>query len=437
MAGNTADPAETRAEPKLTKKQLKAQETTTGCSSAPWNKPNLSAELQATHFEQSSQSYPRQGNLNKQQTKPDLKSMQSLTECQQLLQKLAEEVNSIAQVERVSERAAPGGGSREPGSLQSSRRLILKWAEELELNMVKKETKPTDENKTRRDDPGEKEKTDLEKDNERLQQWAVELLKIKESNGVSDEELKKLLYPRGRKDSKMAAILPLLEFVAWSLLSEDTEEAVSKLWLPTKQKAWRTGSGSPRYIPNSVWEWIQSAQVSVRLDIRTSHPWLDVSSDRLKVREAAVSSTDVPNYSQQSAQRPCVLGDIVITEGRHYWEVEVSPKGSWRIGVVSKTAPRNLKSTMTPRSGYWTLWRGASLWACTERPTKLRRAAPPRVIGVFVDSEEGQVSFYDAERRVHIYTFSDVFKHSLIPLFSYLDGDTLLKIIPAQISEKM
>ena len=175
----------------------------------------------------------------------------------------------------------------------------------------------------------------------------------------------------------------------------------------------------------------------MRLDIRTSHPWLNVSSDRLKVREAAVSSTDVPNYSQQSAQTPCVLGDIVITEGRHYWEVEVSPKGSWRIGVVSKTAPMNLKSTMTPRSGYWTLWRGASLWACTERSTKLRRAAPPRVIGVFVDSEEGQVSFYDAERRVHIYTFSDVFKHSLIPLFSYLDGDTLLEIIPAQISEKM
>ncbi|KAK1890330.1 Phosphoglucosamine mutase [Dissostichus eleginoides] len=163
------------------------------------------------------------------------------------------------------------------------------------------------------------------------------------SNGVSDEELKKLLYPRGRKESKMAAILPLLEFVAWSLLSEDTGEAVSKLWL--KQKAWRTGSGSPRCIPNSVWQWIQSARVSVRLDIRTSHPWLDVSSDCLNVREAAVSSTAPSNYSQQSAQRPCVMGDIFITEG--------------------------------DTTG------------------------------------------------------------SLIPLFSYLDGDTLLKIIPAQISEKM
>ncbi|KAK5876148.1 hypothetical protein CesoFtcFv8_027145 [Champsocephalus esox] len=126
MAGNTADPAETRAEPKLTKKQLKAQETTTGCSSAPWNKPNFSAEIPLAHM--------LSCNLNKQHTKPDLKSMQSLTECQQLLQKLAEEVNSIDQVKRVSEKAAPVGGSREPGSLQNSRRLILKRAEELELH---------------------------------------------------------------------------------------------------------------------------------------------------------------------------------------------------------------------------------------------------------------------------------------------------------------
>ncbi|KAK5848643.1 hypothetical protein PBY51_006239 [Eleginops maclovinus] len=433
MVGTTADPAEIRAEPKLTKKQLKAQENRTVCHSEPWNKPNLSGQVKP--FEQFSQSCQLQG--KPPATKRELKPLHSLKECLEFLQKLAEDVNIIGQVKSVSKRATPEGGSREPGSLQSSRRTILKWAEELELNMVQKDTRLTDENTTRKEDPGGKEKSDLEKDNERLQKWAEELMKIKESNGVSDEELKKLLFPRGRKDSRIAAILPLLEFVAWSLLSEDTEEAVSKLWLPTKQKAWRTGSGSPRYIPNSVWQWIQSARVSVRLDISNSHPWLDVSKDLLKVQEAAFPPTGVSNYSQLFAQRCCVLGDIVIKEGRHYWEVEVSPKGSWRIGVVSKSAPRNNRSTMSPRNGYWTLWRGNRLWACTERPTKLQRAALPRLIGVFVDFEEGQVSFYDAERRVHIYTFSDVFKHSLIPVFSYLDGDTFLKIIPAQIPEKM
>lgn len=58
----------------------------------------------------------------------------------------------------------------------------------------------------------------------------------------------------------------------------------------------------------------------------------------------------------------------------------------------------------------------------------------PRLIGVYVDVGEGQVSFYDVDRRVHIYTFSDTFKHSLIPLFVCLCGDTVLKIIPADVS---
>lgn len=44
-------------------------------------------------------------------------------------------------------------------------------------------------------------------------------------------------------------------FLEWhnqTLLYEyDLQEAVSMLWLPTKQKAWKTGSGISRYIPNS------------------------------------------------------------------------------------------------------------------------------------------------------------------------------------------
>ena len=40
---------------------------------------------------------------------------------------------------------------------------------------------------------------------------------------MSDEELKQLLCQRGPKAPRLAALLPLLEFVAWSLLSEDTE----------------------------------------------------------------------------------------------------------------------------------------------------------------------------------------------------------------------
>ncbi|XP_035849648.1 nuclear factor 7, brain-like isoform X7 [Sander lucioperca] len=347
MEMNTPTPAETRAEPALTRKQCKALERSCASSSAPWNKPSLS---EIPDFEEPSYSCPRRKALPAK--KPDLKSVQTLSECLQLLHQLSEEVNNISQ-----------------------------------------------------------------------------------ANGVSDEELKKLLYPRGLKESRMAAILPLLEFVAWALLSEDTEEAVSMLWLPTKQKAWRTGTGSPRYIPNSVWQWIRSASVSVRLDASTCPSWLAVSPDRLQLQGAAGRTAAPSNNSGRLAEWPCVLGDTVITTGRHYWEVEVSPSGTWRIGVMSESA-REQRSPMSPGRGYWTLWKGSSFWACTEEPTKLQKAALPRLIGVYVDVGEGQVSFYDVDRKVHIYTFSDTFKHSLIPLFGYLNGNTRLKIRPAQMSDK-
>ncbi|XP_049425323.1 E3 ubiquitin-protein ligase TRIM39-like isoform X2 [Epinephelus fuscoguttatus] len=443
MATKPPTPAETKAKSTIqTKQQTKALEKSSSSSSAPWNKPTLSelksnasssipldkpsfSEIQG--LEESSHTFPLK--TGPSTTKPGLKPMQTLTECLQLLQQLAEEVNNISQC--GSKKTEPEEGTKEPGSLETSRTLILRWAKELEQNMVKKETKSADKKTRRRDDPGKKEETEVEKHNDRLQQWAKELKNITEANGVSDEELKKLLYPRGAKESRMAAILPLLEFVAWSLLSEDTEEAVSMRWLPTKQKAWKTGTGSPKYIPNSVWQWIQSASVSVRLDASTSHPWLSVSLDRLQVREASARPPPLSDNSQRFTEWPCVLGDTIITAGRHYWEVEVCPDGSWRVGVISESAPRNKKPTMSPRKGYWVLWKGPSMWACTDEPTRLQRAAVPRLIGVYVDVGEGQVSFYDVDRRVHIYTFSDTFKHSLIPMFGCLDGRTVLKIKPA------
>ncbi|XP_008293219.1 zinc finger protein RFP-like [Stegastes partitus] len=252
--------------------------------------------------------------------------------------------------------------------------------------------KSTDERARRRDDPEEKEKTELEKHNDRLQKWAVELENIK-------------------------------------------EEAVSKLWLPTKQRSWKTGSGSPKYIPNSVWQWILSASVPVHLDAASSDSSLVVSPDRLQVREATVSSATPSNNSQGFAKWPCVMGDVKISAGRYYWEVDVSPNGSWRIGVMSELSPRSQKY-MTPEEGYWVLWKSSNLWACTNKATKLERVTLLQHIGVYVDVEEGQVSFYDVERRVHIYTFSDTFRHSLIPLFCCLDGKTVLKIKPPKMYRK-
>ncbi|XP_041634642.1 nuclear factor 7, brain-like [Cheilinus undulatus] len=425
MAENTTPASGTQTKSAAKKKWTKAVEKIIQASSAPWLKPDIS-ELQIKGPDDLSSTVPAW--MPSCLAKPDLKSMQSLSECVKLLQKLSEEVSNINQGKHSRKEERTAGGSREPESLEISKSLILSWASELEMNMANMKTRGTNVKSRRR----EKERPEEEKLNDRLQQWAVELRHIKEAHGVSDDELKKLLYPKGSNKSRMSAILPLLEFVAWSLLADDTEEAVSKMWLPSKQKAWKTTSGNPKYIPNSVWQWIQSAAVSVRFDVSTCHPWLKVSSDRLHLSEAELPSSS-PSQSQSDLKRPFVLGDTIISAGRHYWEVEVLSEGYWRFGVMSKSALKKKSPTLFPRGGFYTLLRASRFWACDNTPVNLQKVTVPTRVGVYVDVEEGQVSFYDAAQRVHVYTFSDTFKHGLIPVFGWLEKDTLLRIRPADL----
>ncbi|XP_046707885.1 E3 ubiquitin-protein ligase TRIM21-like [Silurus meridionalis] len=223
-------------------------------------------------------------------------------------------------------------------------------------------------------------------------------------------------------------VLPYLEFVVWSLLSQDTEEHVSKIWLPAKQREWKTTK--QKYIPNSVWQWIQSASVNVHLDSNSCHPWLCVSENKQEVYELHEAPREQQLDSpEQFDKQPFVLGLNRFSSGRHYWEVNVPAKGSWRLGVAAASAQRKGRFNVAPGSGYWTICsRSETLHACTDPPTKLPNSVPLQVVGVYVDYEEGQVSFYNAKSRFQMYTFTQTFRDVLFPVFACLDGNTVLKI---------
>ncbi|XP_064787282.1 butyrophilin subfamily 3 member A3-like isoform X2 [Oncorhynchus masou masou] len=390
----------------------KSLETVDATHSATWNKPQL-LNSKGRDFEKWDAHHSEPWNKPRlNNTKPGLEHMHTFQECLQLIEELAKEVKDISKLAR--RRGVTGGeGSTASPSLESSRSLILLWAKE--LDQLQKTSTPTTEvqmMRGKRDPGGGGKDKSLEKENQRILEWATELKNVSEVCGLSDEDLKRLLGPRGVKKSRLAGVLPLLEFVAWSLLSNDTKEDVAKLWLSTKQRAWRTAQ--------------------VRLEPLTSHPWLAFSDDNLEVWEAP-QKCDTINYPLRFDSWPCVLGCQAINTGRHYWGVEVSPTGSWRLGLTSVTAPRKGRFPMTPAKGYWTLWRSAqnTLWACCDDPlTKLPVSALPRLVGVYLDFEEGQVSFYDIENRSHIYTFTDTFKEKVVPVFGCLDGETKIRIVP-------
>lgn len=77
--------------------------------------------------------------------------------------------------------------------------------------------------------------------------------------------------------------------------------------------------------------------------------------------------------------------------------------------------------TLSPEDGYWTvcLRKGSEYRACAGEAELLRLPRKPEVIGVFLDVEDGTVSFYDADAKSHIYSFTDYkFSEAMFPFFN-------------------
>ncbi|KAJ3583158.1 hypothetical protein NHX12_034408, partial [Muraenolepis orangiensis] len=161
-------------------------------------------------------------------------------------------------------------------------------------------------------------------------------------------------------------------------------------------------------IPESVWKWITKTTDKVRLDPSTANPCLKISDDMTAMKMHQIVEDEWNPWDNFERDRHkfdgwwCVLGNEGFVSGKHYWEVNVQGKEEWRLGVVSESAPRNGFQSLNETTGYWTLkLQLGQLMAMTFPVTKLDRCAP-RVLGMFLDMEEGQMSFYDTEREMRI-----------------------------------
>ncbi|XP_054858873.1 E3 ubiquitin-protein ligase TRIM69 isoform X2 [Eublepharis macularius] len=154
------------------------------------------------------------------------------------------------------------------------------------------------------------------------------------------------------------------------------------------------------------------------LDPTTAHPNLVLSEDLTCVRHDD-SKQSLPDTPERFDSSVSVLGSKGFTSGKYYWEVKVEHKTKWTLGVVKEGINRKGNYALSPKAGYWLikLRNKNELKAVDTPPRCLTLSSVLCRVGVYLDYEGGQVSFYNADRLTHIYTFMDHFTEKLYPYF--------------------
>ncbi|XP_064332420.1 butyrophilin subfamily 1 member A1 isoform X2 [Camelus dromedarius] len=198
----------------------------------------------------------------------------------------------------------------------------------------------------------------------------------------------------------------------------EQEEARKEIGELQAQLAWR------KSVYLAAWRKAQLYAGPVTLDPGSAHSDLVISHEM-----KSVAWKDCNNPSSDICS---VLGFESIAAGRWYWEVEVrnGDRSEWALGVCREGVNRKGWYVESPDRGFWVLGRfGSGYCARTNPKTELSCRQVPHKVGVFLDHEEGDVSFYNMTDGSHIFSFPQAsFSGALFPYFMFISGDVSMTV---------
>ncbi|KAF4088714.1 hypothetical protein AMELA_G00057900 [Ameiurus melas] len=165
---------------------------------------------------------------------------------------------------------------------------------------------------------------------------------------------------------------------------------------------------------------IQQYAVDVTLDPDTANPYLILSDDGKQVT-CGDKRQNLPDNPERFNYYVEVLGKKGFSSGRFYYEVQVRGNTDWDLGVVRESINRKGEIIYRPEDGYWCVWlrNNTEYYALDSPRVSLSLKQAPQKVGVFVDYEEGLISFYNVDVKSHIYSFTgQTFTEKLYPFFS-------------------
>ncbi|XP_040923320.1 E3 ubiquitin-protein ligase TRIM21-like [Toxotes jaculatrix] len=181
------------------------------------------------------------------------------------------------------------------------------------------------------------------------------------------------------------------------------------------------------YVSNvATLRYLQQYDVNILLDPDTAHPLLILSEDRKQVRYSMGSGLWANQNMNPNTftEHLAVLGQRGFLSRKFYFEVSVGQKTEWCLGVATASVQRRGALVRSPNSGLWAIWFLEDKFETFCCPGMTVFLGKVEKVGVFVDYDGGQISFYDVQTATLIYSFTEcIFFEELYPYLNPCDNE--------------
>ncbi|KAM6148626.1 E3 ubiquitin-protein ligase TRIM17 [Erethizon dorsatum] len=167
---------------------------------------------------------------------------------------------------------------------------------------------------------------------------------------------------------------------------------------------------------------LRGFQEEVVPDPTSAYPYLLLYESRQRRYLSPLPEASAACGRDRFLAYPCAVGQQSFSSGRHYWEVGMNLLGDalWALGVCRDNVSRKDRVPKSPENGFWViqLSKGKQPLSLVPTTTPVTLTEPPSHVGIFLDFEAGEVSFYSVNDGSHLHTYSQAaFPGPLRPFF--------------------